>query len=389
MFENLLHQENISSRLQHDVVENSVPPAILFSGPAMSGKLTAALELARSLSCEGNADWNCSCSHCRSHRALAHPRTILAGSRDMTPEIAASAEVLRRDNSDAPRFLLVRSARKLLRRFDPILWEGDEKKLVKARPIMERLAESIDKLLPGNPLPSGKKLEKLLDSLVDDCAFIQKSLPAGLPVSQVRHITGWAVHSSGGDHKTVIIDAAERMPIASRNALLKFLEEPPPDTTAILITDRKSMLLPTIISRLRDYSFKNRSSSEEAEVLRRVFREDEKRWGGLVAYFRAWRNGPSEIMQGAASVFIDQAASGNPIFPGEVSQIRDQLDLVTFLEALSLELRERWAGTAIPDHKRSALELEWLREARMRTESLNIPVQLILRSLYSAMGTGQ
>ncbi|MCD6343549.1 MAG: DNA polymerase III [Spirochaetaceae bacterium] len=387
MFENLLHQDNITSRLRHDVAEKSVPPAILFSGPAMSGKLTAALELARSLSCEKEAAWNCSCGHCRAHRSLAHPRTILAGSRDMTPEIAASAEVLRRDTSDAPRFLLARSARKLLRRFDPVLWEGDEKKLVKTRPIMERLAESIDKLLPGTPLPSEKKLEKLLDSLVDDCAFIQKSLPAVLPVSQVRHITGWAVHSSAGDHKTVIIDAAERMPIASRNALLKFLEEPPPDTTAILITDRKSMLLPTIISRLRDYSFKNRSSSEEAEVLRRVFREDDKRWGGLVAYFRAWRNGPSEIMQGTASLFIDHASSGNPIFPKEVSDIRDQLDLVAFLEALSTELQKRWRDSEVPDHKRAAMEIEWLREARIRTESLNMPVPLILRGLYSAMGT--
>jgi len=387
LFENLLHQENITSRLRHDVAEKSVPPAMLFSGPAMSGKLTAALELARSLSCEKDAAWNCSCGHCRSHRSLAHPRTILAGSRDMTSEIAASAEVLRRDTSDASRFLLVRSARKLLRRFDPVLWEGDEKKLVKTRPIMERLAESIDKLLPGNPLPSGKKLEKLLDSLVDDCAFIQKSLPAVLPVSQVRHITAWAVHSAAGDHKTIIFDAAERMPVASRNGLLKFLEEPPPDTTAILITDRKSMLLPTVISRLRDYSFKNRSSSEEAEVLRRVFREDDKRWGGLVAYFRAWRNGPSEIMQGAASIFVDHASSGNPIFPKEVSDIRDQLDLVAFLEALSTELQKRWRDIEVPDHKRAAMEIDWLREARIRTESLNMPVPLILRGLYSAMGT--
>ncbi|MCK5737360.1 MAG: hypothetical protein KAH21_12820 [Spirochaetaceae bacterium] len=387
MFDNLLHQENITARLRHDVAEKAVPPSILFSGPAMSGKLTAALELARSLSCEKEAAWNCSCGHCRSHRSLAHPRTILAGSRDMTPEIAASAEVLRRDTSDAPRFLLVRSARKLLRRFDPVLWEGEEKKLVKARPVMERLAETIDKLLPGNPLPSGKKLEKLLDSLVDDCAFIQKSLPAVLPIVQVRHITAWAVHSSAGDHKTVIIDAAERMPIASRNALLKFLEEPPPDTTVILISDRKTMLLPTILSRLRDYSFKKRSTSEEAEVLRRVFREDDNRWGGLVSYFRAWRNGPSEIMKDAASVFLDQAASGNPVFPKEVSGIKDQMDLVTFLEALSCELQKRWSESEEPDHKRSVLETNWLRDTRIRAESLNIPVPLLLRGLFSGMGT--
>ena len=387
MFDNLLHQENIVARLRHDVAEKSVPPAMLFSGTAMSGKLTAALELARVLSCEIDGEWNCPCGHCRFHRALSHPRTILAGSRDMTTEIAASAEVLRRDTSDAPRFLLVRSARKLLRRFDPVLWEGEEKKLAKTRPVMERLAETIDKLLPGNPLHEGNKLEKLLNSLVDDCTIIQRSLPAILPVAQVRHITSWAVHSAAGDHKTVIIDAADRMPDASRNALLKFLEEPPPDTTAILITDRKTMLLPTIISRLRDYSFKIRRPTEEAEVLRRVFREDDKRWGGLIEYFRAWRSGPSETMKNAAALFIDQAVAGDPTFPKEVSEIREQPDFIAFLEAVSCELQQRWNDAESPDHRRSALETEWLRNARIRAESLNLPVPLILRGLYSSMGT--
>ncbi len=387
MFENLLHQENIVARLRHDVSENSAPPAMLFSGPSMSGKLTAALELARALSCEKEAEWNCPCGHCRSHRSLAHPRTILTGSRDLLPEIAASAEVLRRDGSDAPRFLLVRSARKLLRRFDPVLWDGEEKKLAKSRPVMERLAETVDILLPGNPLPEGKKFEKLLDSLVDDCAVVQKSLPGILPVAQVRHITSWAVHSASGDHKTVILDAADRMPDASRNALLKFLEEPPPNTTAILITDRKSMLLPTIISRLRDYSFKQRRPSEEAEVLRRVFREDEKRWGGLVDYFRAWRTGPSERMKEAAAVFINEAHTGNPVFPNEAAEIREQPDLVAFLEAVSGELQQRWVNNENPDHRRSAQETEWLRDARMRAESLNLPVPLILRGLYLSFGT--
>ena len=386
MFENLLHQENIVARLSHDVAENSVPPAILFSGPALAGKLTAALELARALSCEQSAAWNCQCTHCRSHRALAHPRTILTGSRDLTPEIAASAEVLRRDRSDAPRFLLVRSARKLLRRFDPVLWEGEEKKLTKARPVMERLSETVEALLPGPELPGEAELEKMLDTLVDDCASLQKSLPATLPVAQVRHITSWAVHSASGDHKTVIIDAAERMPEASRNALLKFLEEPPPDTTAILITDRKAMLLPTIVSRLRNYGFRARRSSEEAEVLRRVFREDEKRWNGLAEYFRAWRSGPSEIMQSAASSFIDEAREGSPSMPEELPDIKDQIDLNAFLDALSVELQRRWHRDEAADHLIARREAEALRNARMRSETLNLPNYLVLRGLFAVFG---
>ncbi len=385
MFENLLHQNDAVARFRHDIQSNSLPPSLLISGPALSGKLTAALELARSLSCEQNADWNCMCPHCRRHRVLAHSRTLLVGNRDMGPEIAAAAEVLRRDSGDGPRFLTVRAARKLLRRFDPVLWEGDEKKLAKAQPLMEKLAESVDRLIPpGNP-GSEKKMEKLLDSLVDGCSELQKLLPATLPVAQVRRITSWAVHSASGDHKTVIFDAADRMQEGSRNAMLKFLEEPPPNTTAVLISDRKSLLLPTIVSRVRDYPLRARRNSEEAEVLRRVFREDEKRWGGLAEYFRAWRSGPTERLQEAASLFINHAHEGLLMPTDTTSEITDSSELTAFLGALSVELQERWRAELSPDHRRAAQEMAMLRETRLRAESLNLPVHLVLRGLYSSM----
>jgi len=42
---------------------------------------------------------------------------------------------------------------------------------------------------------------------------------------------------------------------ASANALLKILEEPPGKTTFILVTDHKSILLPTIQSRCQQIDF--------------------------------------------------------------------------------------------------------------------------------------
>ena len=50
MFENLIDQE-AGLRLIQDIKQKKLPPSILFSGPECSGKLTAALELARSVSC--------------------------------------------------------------------------------------------------------------------------------------------------------------------------------------------------------------------------------------------------------------------------------------------------------------------------------------------------
>jgi len=382
VFENLLHQEGMAARLKQEVLGDSLAPALLFSGPSLSGKLTAALELARVLCCEDGKRWNCRCGNCRAHRSLSHPRTILMGRRNLIPEISVCAELMRRDGSDVPRYLMVRSVRKLLRRFDPVLWEEEERKLAKLHSIMERLVETTDLILPGNQPPEGEKRGTLPASLVDDSIEMQKALPALLPVAQVRHVRSWARHSTVKDHKTIIIDDAARMPDASRNALLKFLEEPPANTSIILITDRKPLLLPTIVSRLRDYPFRKRSRAQEAEILRRVFRREGE--GGLQEFFDSRRHGTSRMA--IAKRFIEQADSNNRAIPEELLEIRDLEDMRGFLEALSAELRRRWKDTPFPKHRRFLAEQHWIRNARFRAENLNLPIPLVLRGLYHSIG---
>ena len=58
---------------------------------------------------------------------------------------------------------------------------------------------------------------------------------------------------------------------ASKNALLKILEEPPKNLTFILLTTNRNALLPTILSRLRPYYFQERKEEEQKEVIERVF----------------------------------------------------------------------------------------------------------------------
>lgn len=55
--------------------------------------------------------------------------------------------------------------------------------------------------------------------------------------------------------KVFIIDKADQMSPISGNALLKTLEEPPPRSYLILLSDQPDQLLPTIRSRCRTYSF--------------------------------------------------------------------------------------------------------------------------------------
>lgn len=60
---------------------------------------------------------------------------------------------------------------------------------------------------------------------------------------------------STDNRRVIIIDAAEQMNTSATNALLKTLEEPLPDTHLILISHRISRLLPTVVSRCRQFRF--------------------------------------------------------------------------------------------------------------------------------------
>ncbi len=69
-------------------------------------------------------------------------------------------------------------------------------------------------------------------------------------INNIREIEPFlALRADDGDHKIIIIEEAHRMKEEAANAFLKTLEEPPPATLIILITEQPDHLLPTILSR--------------------------------------------------------------------------------------------------------------------------------------------
>jgi len=71
-----------------------------------------------------------------------------------------------------------------------------------------------------------------------------------IPVDAIRELIQWSVLTSQmGGKKIIIIEPAEAMNANASNSLLKTLEEPVSNTIIILLTNKKQVLLPTIISR--------------------------------------------------------------------------------------------------------------------------------------------
>ncbi len=277
MFENILYQ-SAASLLKDDLKHNTLPGSLLFSGPASSGKLSCGLELARVLGCHNYGDWNCNCPSCKKNRVLVNQNVIITGPCDRVTEIKAASETFlnaaynNTNHLKAARILFIRSVRKLTSRFNPILWEGDDK-LSKFSPILAGIEENLELINPSRTtLPENEELNTIVDDVYSFCLKLEESfLYDNLPVSQIRNFSSWARLSSSNGKKILIIENADRMADATRNALLKILEEPPVDTEFILTTTNRLAMIPTILSRLRNYSFFERSPKEQQVIIDKVF----------------------------------------------------------------------------------------------------------------------
>jgi len=136
--------------------------------------------------------------------------------------------------------------------------------------------------------------------------------------------------SFDGGWKAGVIVSADRMNANSENALLKTLEEPPPKSVLLLLTDSPQTLLPTIISRCQKIVLSEGSSVAEGaswqEPLMEILRDLPPRRGLDAA-----------LVAGRLKAVFDEVKSGiSDAVAGELDIDEEALDeskLKTILEA--------------------------------------------------------
>ncbi len=347
MFENIFGQEKIVDQLRREINTGSLPNSLLFYGEPFSAKTTTAIELGRILLCEkGEARWECECNSCVQNRLLIHPSLILGGPASFLDEIFACGSILKRQTRPAAAYLFIRALRKLVRRFDPEVWEGGESKRKRVDELIETIEECISLFSPENPRPPEKELAKEIETCLEKSALLAKAYPQDtIPINSIRKIISWVHTTSASANKVIIIENADRMGDASRNALLKILEEPPKGVYFILITTRKGLIIPTIISRLRQYYFPKRDMPVENKILSSVFREESGEYPDLETYFLAWRNIPVGKLRQAAiqflSLIFNEPEDYGEKIPEILEKLVDKEHAKVFLTALQDELHKK------------------------------------------------
>ena len=402
MFENVIGQTKVIASIREQIQHDELPRAILLCGPAYSGKLTAALEVARVLACTAHppGEWGCTCPACVQHRRLTHPHLLITGSRYFVQDIAACAEAMRSSPMDATVYLFVRSVQKLIRRFDPILWEGEETRLSKVLGHLEAIGDAMEGIEPGTPVPEGSDLDARITRVIDAAAKIVASMSSdNIPIHVVRNISSWARLSSPERGKVAILENADRMHDGSRNALLKILEEPPDTVTFILLSANPAALPATIRSRVRPYAFPERSEDDGRTVLQKIFRDTSGRVHSIRQYIMQNALLSNTGFEALARRFLELVVANESAQPeqsleaiaAEVASTAGRDGHRYFLEELIgacrrilLSVRGGETGVVLPLSVLEAWSREIARHQRYM-ETLNMRPETVLQSLCLAM----
>lgn len=129
-----------------------------------------------------------------------------------------------------------------------------------------------------------------------------KKASTEIRIAQIRALAGFVnltTHRQG--LRVVLIYPAEALNAESSNALLKMLEEPPPGTVFLLLTENPDNLLPTIVSRCRKFALPMPTHEQSLSWLSEQGIADAEAWlaeqgGAPIAAFEQARAGGREEM---------------------------------------------------------------------------------------------
>ncbi len=199
-------------------------------------------------------------------------------------------------------------------------------------------------LHPLFPVPTHKNVDELNGFIaeglearrVSPFQTPQFSGTATIPISLTREIqTRLSLKIAPNQMRVVIFSEMERMLEATADALLKLIEEPPPNTIMILTTERSEGLLPTIASRSQKIKLGRISETEGIRFLMTAHSITEQRAKllfriadgslGRAAELIAHTDEESESSQRAVGMLLFQSLVKEPS-PVVINRVADLLD---------------------------------------------------------------
>jgi len=243
-------QPQIASQLEDLIEKNEFPCSSLFCGEPYSGRMYAAMSVAKEM-------------------GIPQENIIIVSDRNHFFRIKSAIELLKKSRNNTAKAFLKENMGILLQQYHGALMDEQTATLKKRFGDAAEISELLDRLdnAPDNELDSIiNSIEKFVTSLTDT------NRTQTISVGQVRAIQDWCLTSSmDGERKLVIIEGLENALSSAVNAFLKTLEEPPLHSYFILISSNPSKMLATILSRVRKFRFEALSKEGTRYIFNSLF----------------------------------------------------------------------------------------------------------------------
>jgi len=200
LFKEVLGHSELKQRLIRTVKEERISHALMFFGPPGSGKLSLALAYARYISCEqrGEEDSCGVCPSCLKYNGLVHPD---------------------------------------LHFVYPVMITGK----VSKDPVSDHFIADWRQAILSNPYMNENQWYEAIGA-ENKQGLISKNESTEI----LRKLN---LKSYEAEYKVMIIWLPEKMNAAAANTLLKMIEEPPPKTLFLMVSENTGQILTTILSR--------------------------------------------------------------------------------------------------------------------------------------------
>lgn len=247
------------------IKKDRLPQVLFFHGEDGSGKFESALNVAKTIHCESSEDGFCDrCRACVRITLFTHPALTVLSTDDRLPNLRFYQRVLAEKASSQPariRYYLAGELGNILNRHKEGFLEviEHEKKSfsegmkVKASDLEEAVSwayEFLERFKQGSD-PDAVEWDavdlrfRMLQNSLDRSAITKKA------VSRIQEKLSYAQ----SDTRIVILQNIHRIHAQTSAALLKTLEEPPPDTIFILLAPHLSLLPGEVIAPISSRSF--------------------------------------------------------------------------------------------------------------------------------------
>lgn len=319
-----LTQKENALILEEQLEKGLLPYAMLFAGPRYTGRMHAALCVAEALGCSlGDM--------------------LIISSREQKMLVESAINNFEKARNNASRDILQRTLSVLLLQYNGAMAQcasaSEKANFALACDISDSLKAL--KMIHEDEVPAFcKTLRASCQKVLANC---RKT--GGVSIAQARLIGKWASDTTAsGKPRLIIIEGIEDANDAAKNALLKTLEEPPENTYFIMISSKAERIMPTILSRLRRYSFKALDEQMTRSLLSSVMRVDPTGYSSLEEFFLASSNINLKALKDCAASIIQGRDEG-------IRQACDEMarcDMTSwFYEMLSREAQEAFRSGKI------------------------------------------